>query len=91
MTTTFETDNIIKEVDYTISEEELHSCQRFIVDAELEGQETKYSVTQWKNLYGTVVNKKFNRFFKNLKCVAKVNLASGFILKKIDDRRFRYI
>ena len=34
--------------------------------------------------------KKFDRSLDKLKCVAKLNLAFGFILKNIEDGKFRY-
>ena len=36
------------------------------------------------------MKKKLDQFFNILKCAAKVNLAFGFILKNIEDGRFRY-
>ena len=36
------------------------------------------------------MNEKLDTFFNTLKCAAKVNLAIGFILKKIEDGGFRY-
>ena len=36
------------------------------------------------------MNEKLDHFFNNLKCAAKVNMASGFILKNKKDGGFRY-
>ena len=38
----------------------------------------------------TIVKEKFDHFFNNLKCAAKMNLDFGFFLKNIEDGRFRY-
>ena len=41
-------------------------------------------------LNGKIVNKTLNHFFRNLKCAAKMNLAFGFTLEDIADRKIRY-
>ena len=43
-----------------------------------------------KTLCTKIVEEKLDHVFKNLKCVAKVNIAFGFNLKNIEDGRFRY-
>ena len=70
--------------------EELRSCQHFLVDSELERARHKVFNYAVETLNETIVNEKLDHFFNNLKCAAKVNLASGFILKKIEDGGFRY-
>ena len=42
------------------------------------------------NLTAQVIEEKLDRLLDKLKCVAKLNLAFGFILKNIEDRNFRY-
>ena len=37
-----------------------------------------------------IVNDKLDNFFYNLKCAANINLAFGFILKNVEDGRYRY-
>ena len=37
-----------------------------------------------------VIEEKLDRFLDKLNCVAKLNLALGFILKNIEDGKFRY-
>ena len=70
--------------------EELPSCQHFLVDSQLERARHKVFNYAWETLNATIVNEKLDHFFNNLKCAAKVNLAFGFILKNIEDKRFRY-
>ena len=42
------------------------------------------------NLTAQVIEEKLDRVLNKIKCVAKLNLALGFILKNIEDRNFRY-
>ena len=42
------------------------------------------------NLTGQVIEEKLDRVLDKLKCVAKLNLALGFILKNIEDGEFKY-
>ena len=70
--------------------EELRSCHYFLVGAELERARHKVFNYAVETLKETIVNEKLDHFFKNLKCAAKVSLAFDFILKKIEDRGFRY-
>ena len=70
--------------------EELRSCQHFLVDSELERARHKVFNYAVETLNETIVNQKLDNFFNNLKCAAKVNLAFGFILRNIEDGRFRY-
>ena len=42
------------------------------------------------NLTAQVIEEKLNRVLDKLKCVAKLNLALGFILKNIEDGKFSY-
>ena len=82
--------HIVGDVEDQSLREELRSCQHFLVDSELERARHKvfnYAVDTFNK---TIVNEKLDRFFNNLKCAAKVNLAFGFILKNIEDGGFRY-
>ena len=70
--------------------QELRSCQNFFVDSELERARHKVFNYAVETLNETIVNEKLDHFFSILKCAAKVNLASGFILKNTEDGGFRY-
>ena len=43
-----------------------------------------------ETLNETIVSEKLDHFFNTLKCAAKVEMALGFILKKIEDGGFRF-
>ena len=70
--------------------DELHSSQHLPVDSELERAIHKVFDYAVETLNETVVNEKLDHFFNSLKCAAKVNLASGSILKNGEERGFRY-
>ena len=83
-------EHIVGDVDDHKLREELRFCQHFLVDSELERARHKVFNYAVETLNETIVNEKLDHFFNNLKCAAKVNLAFGFILKKIEDGGFRY-
>ena len=60
------------------------------MDSELERARHKVFNYAVEALNETIVNEKHDHFFNNLRCAAKVNLASGFILKNIQDGGFTY-
>ena len=60
------------------------------MDSELERARHKVFYYAVETLNETIVNAKLDRFFNNLKCAAKVNLAFGFILKNVEDGGFTY-
>ena len=70
--------------------EELKSCRHFLVDSEI--QKGRHSVFNFvvNNLTAQVIEEKLDRVLDKLKCVAKLNLALGFILKNIEDGKVRY-
>ena len=78
------------DVDDQSLREELQSCRHFLVDSEI--QKGRHSVFNFavNNLTAQVVEEKLDRVLDKLKCVAKLNLALGFILKIIEDGKFRY-
>ena len=82
-------EHIVGDVQDHKLREELRSCQHFLVDSEL--QQARHKVFNYavETLNETVVNEKLDHVFNNLKCAAKVNLASGIILKNIEDGGFR--
>ena len=83
-------EQIVEDVQDHRLREVLRSCQHFLVDCELERTRHKVSNYAVEILNETIVNEKLDHFFNNLNCAAKVNVASGFILKNIDDGGFRY-
>ena len=71
-------------------EEELQSCRHFLVDSEIQkGRDSVFNFLV-NNLTTQVIEEKLDRVLHKLKCAAKPILALGFILKKIEDGKFRY-
>ena len=83
-------EDIVGDVDDQSLREELQSCRHFLVDSEI--QKGRHSVFNFavNNLTAQVIEEKLDRVLDKLKCVAKLNLAPGFILKNIEDGKFRY-
>ena len=83
-------DDIVGDVDDQSLREELQSCRHFLVDSEI--QKGRHSVFNFavNDLTAQVIEEKLDRVLDKLKCVAKLNLALGFILKSIEDGIFRY-
>ena len=71
-------------------EEELQSCRLFLVDSEI--QKWRHSVFNFvfNSLTAEVIKEKRDSVLDKLKCAAKLNLALGFILRSIEDGKFRH-
>ena len=84
-------EDIMGDIDDQRLREELQSCRHFLVDSEI--QKGRHSVFNFavNNLTGQVIEEKLDRVLDKLKCVAKLRLALGFILKNIEDGKFRYL
>ena len=70
--------------------EELRTCKHFLVDSEMEKGLQKVNNYAINTVNAEIVNEKLDHFFNTLKCAAKVNMAFGFILKNIEDGKYRY-
>ena len=83
-------EDIVGDVDDESLSEELLSCRHFLVDSEI--QKGRHSVVNFivNNLSAQVIEEKLDRVLDKIKCVAKLILVLGFILKNIEDRNFRY-
>ena len=75
-------EHILGDVEDNNLREELRSCQQFLVDSELGRARHKVFNYAAQTLNETIKNEKFDHFFNNLKCAAKVKI--------IEDGRFRY-
>ena len=66
------------------------SWRHFLVDFEI--QNGRHSVSNFvvNNFTAQVFDKKLDRLLDELKSAVKLNLAFGFILKKIEDGKFKY-
>ena len=83
-------EDIVGDVDDQNLREELQSCRYFLVDSEIQkGRQNVFNFAV-NNLTAQIIEEKMDRVLDKLKCVAKLNLALGFILKNIEDGKFRY-
>ena len=84
-------EDIVGDVDDQSLREELQSCRLFLVDSEI--QKGRHSVFNFavNNLAAQFIEEKLDHVLDKLKCVAKPYLALGFILKNIEDGKFRYL
>ena len=71
-------------------QEGLRSFQHFLVESDHDCARNKVFSLGIDDLNARLVEEKFDPFFHNLKCAAKVNLAFAFIFKYIEDWGFRY-
>ena len=83
-------EHIVGDVEDQRTKEELRFRQHFLVDSEIERARHKVFNYAVETLNETIVNEKLDHFFKILKCAAKINVASGFVLKNLEDGGFRY-
>ena len=81
---------LVNNIDDDSLKEELRACEHFLVESEFERVRHKVFNYAVETLNTEIVNDKLDKFFNNLKCAAKVNLAFGFILKNLEDGRYRY-
>ena len=83
-------EDIVRDVDDQSLREELQSCRHFLVDSEIQkGRHSVFNLTV-NNLTVQVIEENLDRVLDKLKCVAKPNLALGFILKNTEDGKLRY-
>ena len=83
-------EDIVGDVDDQSLREELQSCRHFLVDSEIQKGRHSVFIFAVNNLAAQVIEEKLDRVLDKLKCVAKLNLALGFILTIIEDAKFRY-
>ena len=83
-------EDIVGDVDDQSLREELQSCTHFLVDSEIQkGRQSVFNFAV-NNLTAQVIEEKLDRVLNKLNCVEKLKLALGFILKNIEDGKFRY-
>ena len=74
-------EHIVGDVEDHRLKEESRSCQRFLVDSELERARHRVFNYTIENVNAQIVDEIFDHIFNNSKCAAKVNLDFGFIEK----------
>ena len=86
----FYVQDIVGDVDDQSLREELQSSRHFLVDSEI--QKRRHGVFNFvvNNITAQVIEEKLDRVLDKLKCVAKLNLDLGFILRNIEDGKIRY-
>ena len=83
-------EDMVGDVDDQSLREELESCKHFLSDTEMENGRHRVSNFAMSSLDISLLNDKLDYVFKDLKCAAKVNIAFGFVLQKIEDGMCRY-
>ena len=83
-------EDIVGVVDDQSLREELESCKHFFTDTEMEIGKHRVFNFAISSFDISLLNDKLDYVFKNLKCVAKVNIVFGFVLIKIEDGMWRY-
>ena len=76
--------NFLEDDDADLKEE-LQACQNFLVDYELEKGRHRVFDFAMLTFVNSLNNQNMDLVFKGLKCAAKVNLAFGLVLKKVED------
>ena len=83
-------EDIMGDVDDQSLREEVQSCRHFLVDSEIQKGRHSVFIFAVNNLTAQVIEENLDRVLDKLKCVGKLNLAPGFILKNIEDGKFSY-
>ena len=78
------------DVDDQSLREELESCKHFLTDTEMGNGRHRVFNFAMPSFDMSLLNDKLDYVFKELKCVAKVNLAVEFVLKNVEDGSCRY-
>ena len=71
-------------------QQKLSACQLFFDDTEVQNGRHRVFNFKLSKLDHNEVNEKLKSVFEKLFCAAKVNLAFGFILRKMDSDEYRY-
>ena len=84
----FDVNSLVEDDDADLKEE-LQACQQFLVDSELEKGRHRVFNFAMSTFDNSLIKKKLDLVFNGLKCAAKVDLASGFVLKNVEDESCR--
>ena len=85
----FDVSNLPEDDDADIKED-LHACQHFLVDSELEKGRHRVFNFAMSTFDNSLINQKLVLVFKGLQCGAKGNHAFGYVLKNVQDGSSRY-
>ena len=70
--------------------EELSACRHFLSDTEMEYGRLKVFNFQMSKLDAKIINEKLEEVFNKLDSAAKINIAFGFVLRKVETGEYRY-
>ena len=85
----FDVNNLLENKDAKLKEQ-LQACQPFLVDSEFEKGRYRVFNFAMSTFDNSLINQKLDVVIKGFKCAAKVNLASGFVLKNVTDGWCRF-
>ena len=71
-------------------EEEHSACQYFLVDTEMKNGRHKVFNFQMSKLDTKKINENLEEVFNQLDSAAKINIALGFVLRKIETGEYQY-
>ena len=77
-------------VDDNSLKEELETCERFLVDSEIEKRRQRVYNFAMDSLDPKSLLAKLNVVFGSLKCADNLNVAFGFLVKNVKDGSCRY-
>ena len=83
-------EDMVGGVDDQSLREKLEFCKHFLTDTEMENGRHRVLNFAMSSFDMSLLKDKLGYVFKVIKCAAKVNLAFGFVLKKIEDGMCRY-
>ena len=70
--------------------EELTTCKHFLVDSELvRGRQHVFNFAS-NRIDSSFLTDKLQHVYENLQCAAKINMALGFVLRNVEDGKYRY-
>ena len=81
---------MLADVDDDSFQEALKTCKHIFVDSGMENGRNRVFNFPMDSLNTNLLNKKLNLVFGSFKCGAKLNVAFGFVLKKMRDGSCRY-
>ena len=81
----FDVNNLLEDDD----KEGLQARQLFLVESDLEKGRHRVFILAMSTFDNSLINQNLELVFKGIECVAKVNLAFGFVLKNVEDGSFR--
>ena len=89
MTSSFDMDTLLEDIDDVDIKEALNSCNHFLVDLVEKGRNCVFN-SGMSSFNNSFLNEILHHVFNQLKQAANISLAFGFVLKNIEDGKCRY-